>query len=210
MIALLLGQPRTLPFQVKMLELLPSRFHLFLQLIQAAYLIELAQIRQLDSRQLPAFFNRVCNVGMFERVGCNNLLRYFRRIHGPAGERPRRHRAPASHSSDLHDPERLIEGGQFVDRCVFPQGELRHVSLALRAPQDRCLYPLDLQSLPCPYGRLLERCGDRVDGQSETILRMVRRESYRICRVYLAGCPHAFHADDVSMFGMLYQRSDRM
>ena len=98
-------------------------------------------------------------------------------------------------------------GGDFIDRYVFPQGELPHISLALSAAQDGGLEALDVESLRRHYARTLEHWAERFETNGDTIRAMVGEKKYRIWRVYLAGCAHAFDADEISIFQTVLQKA---
>ncbi|ATJ85661.1 SAM-dependent methyltransferase [Ralstonia solanacearum] len=185
-----------------------NQFDLAHERIQAAGLEDRVEIRLQDYRDLTGTFDRITSVGMFEHVGRKNLPGYFRRIHGLLADDG----IAMNHgitSSDPEGGESSLGGGDFIDRYVFPQGELPHISLALKAAQEGGLEALDVESLRRHYARTLEHWADRFEANGETIRSLVDEKTYRIWRVYLAGCAHAFDTDEVSIFQILCQKSGR-
>ncbi|QUP54675.1 methyltransferase domain-containing protein [Ralstonia syzygii] len=185
-----------------------NQFDLARERVRAAGLEDRVEIRLQDYRDMTGTFDRITSVGMFEHVGRKNLPGYFRRVHGLLADDG----IAMNHgitSSDPEGGESSMGGGDFIDRYVFPQGELPHISLALKAAQEGGLEALDVESLRRHYARTLEHWADRFEANGETIRNMVGEKTYRIWRVYLAGCAHAFDADEVSIFQILCQKSGK-
>ncbi|MHA6909258.1 class I SAM-dependent methyltransferase [Ralstonia pseudosolanacearum] len=185
-----------------------NQFDLARERVRAAGLEDRIEIRLQDYRDLTGAFDRITSVGMFEHVGRKNLPGYFRRVHNLLADNG----IAMNHgitSSDPEGGESSLGGGDFIDRYVFPQGELPHLSLALRAAQEGGLEALDVESLRRHYARTLEHWADRFETNGETIRKIVDEKTYRIWRVYLAGCAHAFDADEVSIFQILCQKSGK-
>ncbi|CAH0441869.1 class I SAM-dependent methyltransferase [Ralstonia pseudosolanacearum] len=185
-----------------------NQFDLARERVRAAGLEDRVEIRLQDYRDLTGAFDRITSVGMFEHVGRKNLPGYFRRVHSLLADNG----IAMNHgitSSDPEGGESSLGGGDFIDRYVFPQGELPHISLALRAAQEGGLEALDVESLRRHYARTLEHWADRFEANGETIRKIVDEKTYRIWRVYLAGCAHAFDADEVSIFQILCQKSGK-
>ncbi|WP_347316661.1 cyclopropane-fatty-acyl-phospholipid synthase family protein, partial [Ralstonia pseudosolanacearum] len=185
-----------------------NQFDLARERVRAAGLEDRIEIRLQDYRDLTGAFDRITSVGMFEHVGRKNLPGYFRRVHSLLADNG----IAMNHgitSSDPEGGESSLGGGDFIDRYVFPQGELPHISLALRAAQEGGLEALDVESLRRHYARTLEHWADRFETNGETIRKIVGEKTYRIWRVYLAGCAHAFDADEVSIFQILCQKSGK-
>lgn len=185
-----------------------NQFDLARERVRAAGLEDRIEIRLQDYRDLTGAFDRITSVGMFEHVGRKNLPGYFRRVHSLLADNG----IAMNHgitSSDPEGGESSLGGGDFIDRYVFPQGELPHISLALRAAQEGGLEALDVESLRRHYARTLEHWADRFETNGETIRKIVGEKTYRIWRVYLAGCAHAFDTDEVSIFQILCQKSGK-
>ncbi|MHA6821547.1 class I SAM-dependent methyltransferase [Ralstonia pseudosolanacearum] len=185
-----------------------NQFDLARERVRAAGLEDRVEIRLQDYRDLTGAFDRITSVGMFEHVGRKNLPGYFRRVHSLLADNG----IAMNHgitSSDPEGGESSLGGGDFIDRYVFPQGELPHLSLALKAAQEGGLEALDVESLRRHYARTLEHWADRFETNGETIRKIVDEKTYRIWRVYLAGCAHAFDADEVSIFQILCQKSGK-
>ncbi|ESS48583.1 cyclopropane-fatty-acyl-phospholipid synthase [Ralstonia solanacearum SD54] len=149
-----------------------NQFDLARERVRAAGLEDRIEIRLQDYRDLTGAFDRITSVGMFEHVGRKNLPGYFRRVHSLLADNG----IAMNHgitSSDPEGGESSLGGGDFIDRYVFPQGELPHISLALRAAQEGGLEALDVESLRRHYARTLEHWADRFETNGETIRKIV-------------------------------------
>ena len=185
-----------------------NQYELATERVRAAGLQDQIEIRIQDYRDLTGQFDRITSVGMFEHVGRKNLPGYFRRMHDLLADGG----VAMNHgitSSDTAGGESSMGGGDFIDRYVLPQGELPHISLALSAAQDGGLEALDVESLRRHYARTLEHWAERFEANGETIRAMVGEKKYRIWRVYLAGCAHAFDADEISIFQTVLQKAGK-
>ncbi|MFP3561922.1 class I SAM-dependent methyltransferase, partial [Paraburkholderia sp. SIMBA_049] len=70
-------------------------------------------------------------------------------------------------STDAESGETALGGGEFIDRYVFPDGELPHISLALEAAQRGGLEAVDVESLRRHYARTLEIWTENFETKAE-------------------------------------------
>ncbi|MDR5780235.1 cyclopropane-fatty-acyl-phospholipid synthase [Caballeronia sp. LZ065] len=185
-----------------------NQFKLATERVKAAGLEDRIEIRLQDYRDVPGQFDRITSVGMFEHVGRKNLPGYFARIrellvddgiamnHGIT-------------SSDADSGETSLGGGDFIDKYVFPDGELPHISLALQTMQEGGLEALDVESLRRHYAHTLDVWAERFEANAEEARKLVDDEHFRIWRVYLAGCAYAFENDDVSIYQVICRKAGR-
>jgi cyclopropane-fatty-acyl-phospholipid synthase len=183
-----------------------NQFDLATARIKAAGLADQIEIRLQDYRELTGQFDRITSVGMFEHVGRKNLPGYFSKIHELLVDDG----IAMNHgitSTDYNSGETALGGGDFIDRYVFPDGELPHISLALEAMQRGGLEPIDVESLRRHYARTLNLWAEAFEANAEEAKKLVDDEKFRIWRVYLAGCAYAFEHDDVSIFQVVCRRA---
>ncbi|WP_310568030.1 cyclopropane-fatty-acyl-phospholipid synthase family protein [Hydrogenophaga sp.] len=177
--------------------------------VRAAGLQERIQIRLQDYRDVAdGPFDRITSVGMFEHVGIGHLAAYFARIrellvldgwamnHGIT-------------STDAHDGEVALGGGGFIERYVFPQGELPHIGTLLRCLQQGGLEAFDVENLRRHYARTLTCWSDSFEARTPQIRPLVSEKQWRIWRVYLAGCAWAFESDQVALYQVLCRPAGR-
>jgi cyclopropane-fatty-acyl-phospholipid synthase len=185
-----------------------NQFDLATQRVKNAGLQDKIEIRLQDYRDVPGQFDRITSVGMFEHVGRKNLPEYFRKIHDLLVDDG----IAMSHgitSTDYNSGETALGGGEFIDRYVFPDGELPHISLALESMQMGGLEAVDVESLRRHYAHTLDIWADNFEAKAEEAKKLVDDEKFRIWRVYLAGCAYAFEHDDVSLYQVVCRKAGR-
>ncbi|BAK78780.1 cyclopropane-fatty-acyl-phospholipid synthase [Pseudogulbenkiania sp. NH8B] len=164
------------------------------------------EIRLQDYRDVDGRFDRLTSVGMFEHVGLSNLVDYFgtlNRLLVDGGLALNHGITTTSAASD----GTAGGGGDFIERYVFPHGELPHISLVLRTLQEGGLEPIDVESLRRHYAVTLAAWASRFEAAREAIRQEVDEKTWRIWRLYLAGCAYAFRTDKVSIFQVLCQKA---
>lgn len=147
----------------------------------------------LDYRDLPqdGRFDKVVSVGMFEHVGHANLPLYCQRLFGAVKEGG----LVMNHgiTSRFTDGRPVGRGaGEFIDRYVFPQGELPHLATIARAISEAGLEIVDVESLRLHYARTLQLWSQGLERQLQKAAQWVPEKSLRIWRLYLAGCAYGF------------------
>lgn len=183
-----------------------NQFNLATERVKAAGLQDRIEIRLQDYRDLDGQFDRITSVGMFEHVGRENLVTYFTKMKSLLKDDG----IAMNHGITSTDPdsgETALGGGEFIDKYVFPDGELPHISLALESMQRGGLEPWDIESLRRHYARTLMHWSERFEAHAETIRSMVGEERFRVWRVYLAGCSYAFDHDHVSIFQVICRKA---
>ncbi|HEY3537111.1 MAG TPA: cyclopropane-fatty-acyl-phospholipid synthase family protein [Trinickia sp.] len=185
-----------------------NQFDLATERVKAAGLVDRIEIRLQDYRDIPGQFDRVTSVGMFEHVGRKNLPTYFAKVRELLAEDG----IAMNHgitSTDYDSGETALGGGEFIDRYVFPDGELPHISLALESLQRGGLEAVDIESLRRHYARTLNIWTENFETYADEARKLVDDEKFRIWRLYLAGCAYAFEHDDVSIYQIVCRRAGR-
>lgn len=176
--------------------------------IRAAGLQDRCRVRLLDYRDLPGegAFDKIASVGMFEHVGLKNLPGYFEII--------RRQLAPGgvamNHgitSVDTQSREVGLGAGEFVEKYVFPHGEIPHLSLVLKAMAEAGLEVMDVETLRLHYAKTLRAWSRRLEANLDAARACAGEKRTRIWRLYLAGCAHAFERDWVTIHQVLAVKS---
>lgn len=185
-----------------------NQFDLATERVRAAGLADRIEIRLQDYRDVQGQFDRITSVGMFEHVGKDNLVAYFSRIRELLADDgfAMNHGITAT---DYESGARPMDGSGFMDRYVFPQGELPHIGLVLKTMQAGGLEAIDVELLRRHYARTLHHWAENFEARGETIRAMVGEKTYRIWRVYLAGCEHAFDTHQMSIHQVLCHKADR-
>ena len=172
-------------------------------------------IRLLDYRDLTPNdgpFDKITSIGMFEHVGLKHLGTYFTKINSLLrdGGLVLNHGITSTDPGSGNTP---LGAGEFIDKYVFPNGELPHISLALHEMQVGGLEALDVECLRRHYARTLSQWSDNFEAGSQAsdgasaaesrVRSLVDEKTWRIWRIYLAGCSHAFSQNWVSLYQVL-------
>jgi cyclopropane-fatty-acyl-phospholipid synthase len=162
------------------------------------------QLELMDYRDLPqdGRFDKVVSVGMFEHVGHANLPLYCQRLFDAVrpGGLVMNHGITARHI----DGRPVGHGaGEFIDRYVFPHGELPHLVNISSCISDAGLEIVDVESLRLHYARTLDFWSERLEARLEQAKRMVPERALRIWRLYLAGCAYGFRHNWINLHQIL-------
>ncbi len=161
----------------------------------------------LDYRDLPEEeqYDKIASIGMFEHVGRAQLPVYFakiRRLLKP-GALLMNHGITAG---GTHNDQLGAGMGDFIERYIFPGGELLHVSHVLEVMSDSRLEPLDVENLRPHYARTLWAWSDRLESHLDKARSITREAVVRAYRLYLAGSAMSFEQGWISLHQMLAAR----
>ena len=162
------------------------------------------QLELMDYRDLPqdGRFDKAVSVGMFEHVGHANLPLYCQRLFDAVrpGGLVMNHGITARHI----DGRPVGHGaGEFIDRYVFPHGELPHLVNISSCISDAGLEIVDVESLRLHYARTLDFWSERLEARLEQAKRMGPERALRIWRLYLAGCAYGFRHNWINLHQIL-------
>ena len=180
--------------------------------LQGRVQVELRDYRQMEGVQ-P--FDKIGSVGMFEHVGSANLTEYFETIYSmlKPGGLALVHGITAGGVSNVE----LGAGmGDFINRYIFPGGELMHVSRVLHDVAASGLEMVDTENLRPHYARTLWAWSDTLEGklgEAQAILQAQYDEAkavkaIRAYRLYLAGSAMGFEHGWIALHQMLCSRPD--
>ncbi|WP_338107526.1 cyclopropane-fatty-acyl-phospholipid synthase family protein [Acidithiobacillus caldus] len=156
-------------------------------------LADRVEIRLQDYRDIPeqAYFDKVSSVGMFEHVGRAKLPEYFDVIQRvlKEGGWVMNHGITAA-SPD--DEGKHHSGSDFIDRYVFPDGEIPHLWRVVRDMGSANLEVLDVENLRPHYAQTLIHWVRRLEAHRQEAIALVGEKTYRIWAIYMAGCAYGF------------------
>ena len=165
-------------------------------------------IQLLDYRDVYGQYDRITSVGMFEHVGIKNLPLYFTKLSQLLADDGLIMNHGICTTNTDHRTARY-GAGEFISQYVFPHGELPHVGTVLLAMQNGGLETMDVENLRRHYARTCTHWADNFERNDELIRSLVDDKTYRIWRVYLAGCAHAFEHDWVSLYQVVCGKAGR-
>lgn len=174
------------------------------QRVKEEGLTKRVDLQILDYRDLPqdGRFDKVVSVGMFEHVGHANLDLYCQTLFGAVREGGvvMNHGITARHV----DGRPVGRGaGAFIDRYVFPNGELPHLSMISSSICTAGLEVVDVESLRLHYARTLHQWSENLEHQLHRAAAIVPAKTLRIWRLYLAGCAYAFSKGWINLHQIL-------
>jgi cyclopropane-fatty-acyl-phospholipid synthase len=160
-------------------------------------------------------FDKIASVGMFEHVGQANMHAYFGKIFRllKPGGLVMNHGITAG---SIH-PGQLGAGmGEFIEKYIFPGGELLHISHVLREMAASNLEMVDTENLRPHYARTLWAWSDALEDQLEEAERVLVSTAgaengariLRAYRLYLAGCAMTFEQGWTALHQVLATRPD--
>ncbi|GAB3104079.1 class I SAM-dependent methyltransferase [Bordetella tumbae] len=165
--------------------------------------MELLDYRKLDESQ-P--YDKLASVGMFEHVGRAQLPGYFaklRRLVKPGG-------LIMNHgitAAGLYNGELGSGMGEFIEKYIFPGGELTHISSVMEAMTNGGLEGVDVENLRPHYARTLWAWSDALEARLPEAIQLLQGEqgarSLRAYRLYLAGCAMAFEHGWIALHQVL-------
>ena len=157
-----------------------------------------------DYRDLPGtgVFDKIASVGMFEHVGLKNLPAYFGKIRSLLKDEG----LVLNHGITTSDPDSRELGlgaGQFIDRYVFPYGELPHLAVVLKEMSAAGLEATDVESLRRHYARTCYEWANRLESNRDRAIAVAGDKRLRIWQIYLAGCAYGFANGWINIYQVL-------
>ena len=164
---------------------------------------ERCEIRVADYREVvDGPYDAIASVGMYEHVGLDQLDTYtatIRRLLAPGG-------LVLNHGIARLTPR--AQASRFIDRFIFPDGELHPVGELIRALERQRLEVRDLEALREHYALTLRRWIENLRLNRDRAIEIAGSERERIWRLYLVGSARAFELGRLSIFQVLATRPD--
>ena len=165
----------------------------------------LVTIEMRNYRDLPLLstYDKVSSIGMFEYVGLKSLPNYFSIVHrvlNPGGLFLN-HGITSDKLGWSHDI-----ASKFINRHVFPDGELDTVSNIQHRMEDASFEIFDVEDLRPHYAITLRHWVNRLDAHSEKAIRLVGERTYRVWRLYMTGSALQFEQGAISIYQILAER----
>lgn len=172
-----------------------------LQIIRAGLMGRVSVVLQ-DYRDIPgsAVFNKIASVGMFEHVGIKNMPVYFQTVmrllsrdglflnHGITSE-------TEGWPQDL--------GHTFINRYVFPDGQLEIVSNIQRQMELAGFEILDVEAMRAHYVLTLQHWIQRLQAQHLSSLAHINEATYRVWLAYLTASQQSFASGKLGLYQIL-------
>jgi cyclopropane-fatty-acyl-phospholipid synthase len=89
--------------------------------------------------------------------------------------------------------------GAFMDRYVFPDGDLVSLDMVIGAAEASGFDTRDVENLREHYALTLRHWIRRLEGSAEAITQLVGERTYRTWRLYMSGCASRFAAGRMAL-----------
>ena len=175
--------------------------------LQGRVRMELLDYRKLDPAK-P--YDKIASVGMFEHVGRAQLHEYFarlRRLLRPGG-------LLMNHgitAGGVYNPQLGNGMGDFIEKYIFPGGELTHIGHVMTSLANGGLEALDVENLRPHYARTLWAWSDGLESRLDDARVILTGEqgerALRAYRLYLAGCAAGFENGWIALHQILCQHT---
>jgi cyclopropane-fatty-acyl-phospholipid synthase len=173
---------------------------------------ERIDIRVQDYRELdPAVegpFDAISSIGMAEHVGAVRYREYADRLYALLGEGGRllNHqiaRRPLGGEAE----ERAYQVDEFIDRYVFPDGELQPVGSTVSLLEQAGFEVRDLEAIREHYALTLRQWVANLEGGWTEALRLVSAGRARVWRLYMAASALSFERNRIGVNQVLAVRT---
>lgn len=153
----------------------------------------------MDYRDIPSSFDKVVSVGMVEHVGRENIYRFFQAIHDMLRLDGR---------ALVHGITKPALGRQsrFIQRFVFPDGDILPLGMLSMAAYDADLKILDCEAIGENYPPTLRAWRRNLEMEEVGAIRLVGVERYRAWRLYLAASAIQFEKEKLNVHQLLLER----
>ena len=160
--------------------------------IEREGLSHLAEVRHLDYRHVEeSGFDAISSIGLTEHIGLGHYTEYFRFLNGklkPGGRL-------LNHCITNADLTRRHRPGGFIDRYVFPDGELATVGLLLRELNENAGFEVQhVENLRQHYAMTLRDWCRNLDENWEECVALSDEATAKVWGLYMAGSRVSFES----------------
>ena len=181
-------------------QLAEARARIAAEGLQDRITVELRDYRALEGEGV---YDTVSSVGMFEHVGLANLPTYHATVHRVLKPNGLFLNHGITHEEDGWQPSVDTE---FINRYVFPDGELDRVS-SIQAGMERAHFEIqDVENLRQHYARTLRHWVRRLESHHDAAVQHVSEATYRVWRLYMAASALEFESGGTGIHQILASR----
>ncbi|NEG69396.1 class I SAM-dependent methyltransferase [Bifidobacterium choloepi] len=161
---------------------------------------DLAEVRLMDYREVPeGDFDGICSIGMMEHVGHKHYPSYFQEIFDklkPGG-------MLLNHQITRCNSRQGKKAGEFIDRYIFPDGELSSPAEIEMVIQDTGFEVINQENLRQHYALTLHRWNENLQAHWKEAVGMVGEPKARLWGLYMAGCAFNFEMNNIQIHQFL-------
>ncbi|MGQ0632263.1 MAG: class I SAM-dependent methyltransferase [Sporichthyaceae bacterium] len=168
-------------------------------------LSRLAEVRHLDYRDLTeGEFDAISSIGLTEHIGARHLPAYFATLRDKLRPQGRL----LNHCITRPLTTLPAKPGKFIDRYVFPDGELEAVGHIVSVMQDSGLEVRHSENLREHYAKTLHGWCDNLTENWEDAVAEVGENRARVWLLYMAACRVGFESRIIELHQVLGVRCD--
>ncbi|WP_433335577.1 class I SAM-dependent methyltransferase [Spirillospora sp. CA-294931] len=169
-------------------------------------LSDLAEVRHMDYRDVAeSGFDAVSSIGLTEHIGKGNLPAYFSFLYGKLKPGGRMLNHTITRADNIAPP---IRQGGFINRYVFPDGELEGPGYVQSQMNDAGFEIRHQENLREHYARTLKGWCRNLDDHWDEAVAEVGEGTARVWRVYMAGCALGFELNWIQLHQTLGVKLD--
>jgi cyclopropane-fatty-acyl-phospholipid synthase len=170
------------------------------QRIKEERLDDVAEVRFSDYRDVPERdFDAVSSIGLTEHIGVANYPSYF----GFIRDRLKPHGRLLNHCITRNDNRHKPSAGAFIDRYVFPDGELAGSGTIVRAIEDAGLEVQHHENFRTHYARTLAGWCRNLEEHWDACVAETDEGTARVWGLYMAGSRIAFERNEIQLHHVL-------
>ena len=163
-------------------------------------LTDLAEVRFSDYRDVPETgFDAISSIGLTEHIGVQNYPAYFRRLH----DKLREGGLLLNHCITRPANRGPVKAGGFIDRYVFPDGELTGSGRIITEVQDVGFEVLHEENLRQHYALTLKGWCENLVADWDACVAEVGEGTARVWGLYMAGSRLGFERNVVQLHHVL-------
>jgi cyclopropane-fatty-acyl-phospholipid synthase len=163
-------------------------------------LADRAEVRFLDYRDVPETnFDAVSSIGLTEHIGRRQLGAYFTRL----ARKLRPEGRLLNHCITRPTTNERVRAGGFIDRYVFPDGELMGVGRIVTSMQNHGFEPRHEENLREHYAMTLRDWGANLEANWDEAVAEVGLRRARVWQLYMAASRVGFDINNIQLHQVL-------
>ncbi|MDQ6936363.1 MAG: class I SAM-dependent methyltransferase [Actinomycetota bacterium] len=168
-------------------------------------LSEVAEVRFQDYRDVTETdFDAISSIGLTEHIGMKSLPSYFAFLYSKLRPQGRL----LNHCITRPTTSEGVKSKGFIDRYVFPDGELEAAGVITSAMQDAGFEVRHEENLREHYARTLAAWGHNLEANWDAAVAEVGVERARVWRLYMAGSRLGFERRAIELHQVLGVKVD--
>lgn len=176
------------------------------QMLRRTGLTDRVRVELRDWRDLPpgVQYDKIAAIGVIEHVGPTQTPAWLDAVHARLAPGGRFLLHGITHEKGW----RYTGLSRFLERYVFPNGEIQNVSEILDRA-ERARFEIEhVESLRPHYVRTTRQWAERLQANAEAAVALVGQRTYRIWLAYLAGASAAFAQGSIGIYQTVLRKPD--